>query len=687
MPSLAAAKTFAAGLQTLGRSAVGEHGAIAAPTDEPQRETRANFAKSHTSMTLSAGAQVGSPAPTLGTVSDPKVRVLVIDPSADRRGRLRDRLAQEGYEVEELERGDGASIAMHATKPDLVVMCGELLDKPAHVICRELKETELGKLTPVVLIGDAAVADDRIAQGLLAGADDYLTGDRGPLELRARLRVQLRSRRDREILTGVQVERDALRREASLDPLTGVLNRRSFEATLYGQLALREPFALFFLDIDHFKSVNDTFGHDVGDVVLQAVAERLRRAVRGNDVCARLGGEEFVILARTVTTDLAVKVAERHRLGIEALLFPQLAGRRITISLGVAVFDPAQPDASPEALLQRADHAVYEAKRSGRNRVVLAPPVPPPDADEARDVPSIAPWTDEPKTLQRSIVQAVSSKPPISSPGSRSESVSPLETHLQQQLANHRMAIPVLPDVATEALRMANDPNLGAMDLAKVVDRSPQVGGRFISLANSAFYGRGAKLASTQAAIARLGLGGTRDLILQIVCEQSTTGLPRYQQAVSRSMQRSVLAAVTARTVCWELKHRSDNAYLYGLLHDIGESRVYRILADVPPVADGLAEVEDLVQRYHARAGADVITAWNLPADIAEACAMHHETSENPSMPIRVTMISDVLVDIVQAPPANGVSSRHLERLAKLGIAEGRALALIQATREVAKAI
>src|SRR5882757_6147057 len=105
-------------------------------------------------MTLSAGAQVRPPAPTSGTVSDPKVRVLVIDPSADRRGRLRHLLTQEGYEVEELERGDGASIAMHAIKPDLVVMSGELLDKPAHVICREPKETELGKLTPVILIGD-----------------------------------------------------------------------------------------------------------------------------------------------------------------------------------------------------------------------------------------------------------------------------------------------------------------------------------------------------------------------------------------------------------------------------------------------------------------------------------------------------------------------------------------------------
>jgi putative nucleotidyltransferase with HDIG domain len=245
----------------------------------------------------------------------------------------------------------------------------------------------------------------------------------------------------------------------------------------------------------------------------------------------------------------------------------------------------------------------------------------------------------------------------------------------------------VLPDIATEALRMANDPNVGAAQLAKIVDRSPQVGGRFISLANSAFYGRGAKMLSTHAAIVRLGLGGTRDLILQIVYEQSSSGLPRYHEQVARSLHRSVLAAITARTVCWELRQRYDHAYLAGLLHDIGESRIYRILADLPVPAEGTAEVEDLVRRYHARAGAEVITAWSLPADIAETCAMHHENDENPSLHVKVTMISDKLVDIVQSPSSNGVSSVDLERLAKLGIAEGRALALIQATREVAKAM
>jgi diguanylate cyclase (GGDEF)-like protein/putative nucleotidyltransferase with HDIG domain len=662
-------------------------------------------------MTVVASAPGSSFAPHSLAVPAAPPRVLVIDPVRERRESLRAVLHHEGCEVDILDKGDGASIAMHDIKPDLIVIHADLPDKPAPVICRELKETELGRMTPIVLSGEGARADALVARGLLAGADDFLTLDGRPLELRARIRVQLRNRRDREILVRVQVERDALRREARLDPLTGVLNRRSFESTLFSQLALREPFALMFLDVDHFKSVNDKFGHDVGDVVLQAVADRMRRSVRDGDTCARFGGEEFVILARTVTSDLAIQVADRHRRAIEALLFPQLQGRQVTVSIGVAVFDPAQPDPSPESLVARADHAVYEARRAGRNRVALASASPAAELEEALPPTSMArvssapvsqspahpaasappPWSEEPKTLVRGTAiddgkdnpgierTAIFSSPP--------NSKSPLETHLLAQLAKTRIAVPVLPDIATEALRMANDPKIGAAELSKIVDRSPQVGGRFISLANSAFYGRGAKMLSTHAAIVRLGLGGTRDLILQIVYEQSSSGLPRYHEQVARSLHRSVLAAITARTVCWELRQRYDHAYLAGLLHDIGESRIYRILADLPVPPEGTTEVEELVRRYHARAGAEVIAAWNLPADIAETCAMHHENDENPSLHVKVTMISDKLVDIVQSPSSNGVSSSDLERLAKLGIAEGRALALIQATREVAKAM
>jgi putative nucleotidyltransferase with HDIG domain len=302
-------------------------------------------------------------------------------------------------------------------------------------------------------------------------------------------------------------------------------------------------------------------------------------------------------------------------------------------------------------------------------------------------------FEDEPKTLVRGVNIIEAAPGPeagkqtviLSSPPPGTMSV--LEAHLQAQLAKKRVAVPVLPDIATEALRMANDPKAGAAQLSKIVDRSPQVGGRFISLANSAFYGRGAKMLSTHAAIVRLGLGGTRDLILQIVYEQSSAGLPRYHEQVARSLNRSVLTAITTRTVCWELKERYDHAYLCGLLHDIGESRVYRILADLPVPPDGLGQVEDLVRRYHQRAGAEVIQSWALPADVAEAAATHHDAIDNPSLPVRITMISDTLVDIVQAPASNGVSSTDLARLDKLGIVEGRALALIQATREVAKAM
>jgi diguanylate cyclase (GGDEF)-like protein len=134
------------------------------------------------------------------------------------------------------------------------------------------------------------------------------------------------------------------------------------------------PFAVLFVDIDHFKSVNDTYGHQVGDAVLRQVAIELQQGCRGTDVCGRYGGEEFILVLSKVTTSQAVAAAERHRERINRLEFFDVNGPpSLTVSIGVAVFDPAHPDETAYVLLRRADVALYEAKHGGRNCVVLAP--------------------------------------------------------------------------------------------------------------------------------------------------------------------------------------------------------------------------------------------------------------------------------------------------------------------------
>ncbi|MWC29682.1 sensor domain-containing diguanylate cyclase [Paenibacillus sp. MMS18-CY102] len=157
---------------------------------------------------------------------------------------------------------------------------------------------------------------------------------------------------------------------ASTDPLTGLRNRRFFQEQLLTNIALfqrtRQPFSLLIVDIDHFKTINDTHGHPVGDAVLSSLAHLLQSMSRGSDIVARYGGEEFVLIAPNSTRDNAKLAAERFRTQIEAAT---LGGCQVTVSIGVATITPSDTD---ETLLHKADQALYASKSGGRNRVTHA---------------------------------------------------------------------------------------------------------------------------------------------------------------------------------------------------------------------------------------------------------------------------------------------------------------------------
>ncbi|EFM09675.1 diguanylate cyclase with PAS/PAC sensor [Paenibacillus curdlanolyticus YK9] len=157
---------------------------------------------------------------------------------------------------------------------------------------------------------------------------------------------------------------------ASTDPLTGLRNRRFFQEQLLANIALfqrmRLPFSLLIVDIDHFKAINDTFGHPVGDAVLTDLGQMLRSMSRESDIVARYGGEEFVIIAPSSTRDNAKLAAERFRAQIEAAT---LGGCQVTVSIGVATMTSVDTDVT---LLQKADQALYASKSNGRNRVTHA---------------------------------------------------------------------------------------------------------------------------------------------------------------------------------------------------------------------------------------------------------------------------------------------------------------------------
>jgi two-component system, cell cycle response regulator len=303
-----------------------------------------------------------------------RARVLLVEADDAHRAELEAILTAEGYETLALDSADEVLRLVAEYDPDLVLMDLVLPGTTGAEVCGEMKAYEPRRNYPVVLLSYDALDDMTIAGGLLAGADDFITDPRRGMEFRARIRVQLRNKRHMDALQRLRLERDSLRRDAQVDGLTGVMNRRSLESEVISRCERRERFGALFIDVDLFKTINDQFGHEMGDRVLISLAEVLRAGIRPGDAVARYGGEEFVVLVAGAGPESARLVAERLRKSVETLVPPSGGPERVAVSIGTAVFDPRSEDQSWDELLRRADAALYAAKRGGRNRVVMFSP-------------------------------------------------------------------------------------------------------------------------------------------------------------------------------------------------------------------------------------------------------------------------------------------------------------------------
>lgn len=222
------------------------------------------------------------------------------------------------------------------------------------------------------------------------------------------------------------------------------------------------------------------------------------------------------------------------------------------------------------------------------------------------------------------------------------------EAALIATLEGGRAALPLLPDVATRALELANNPATSVREFGELVMRDPPIAARFLATANSALYSRGQTIRSVTDAVARIGLGGARDLVFQVVYASNVSGLKHFQDQVQASFQRSVLCGIICRIAAPILRLDIADAYLCGLLHDIGEARVYRILSEGKPVPDAKVAAE-LVKKYHARAGGELMMRWALPDEMVQVCRRHEEPGVAPSERLRLVRLSDVIVDLVRA--------------------------------------
>lgn len=298
-------------------------------------------------------------------------RILVVEDRASSVRRL-----QQGLEGDHriVVTGDPADAIRRAQSEDydLLVVSLTLSISDGLRLCSQLKAIDRTRQTPVLLITDP---DDsvRLLRALDLGVNDYIIRPVDLNELRARVRTQLRRKFYAERLRDMVSNAVEL---AITDPLTGLHNRRYLESHLRSlaerAVVDRKPMSLLLFDIDYFKGINDTYGHDVGDDVLREFAARLKRGVRGIDLVARFGGEEFTVVMPETDAAGAMVIAERLRRDVERTLFEARGGATlpVTVSIGVAEFQGVGD--TVEALTQRADRALYSAKRSGRNRVVAA---------------------------------------------------------------------------------------------------------------------------------------------------------------------------------------------------------------------------------------------------------------------------------------------------------------------------
>jgi diguanylate cyclase (GGDEF)-like protein len=583
-------------------------------------------------------------------------RVLVLDEDPRTQTLVANAVQSDGHRVQGAATTAQFWEMLREFAPDVVIVGAELRDPPVNEICGDLRMNRETRHTPIVIVSIRHIDEDLAVRSLRAGADDCASITR-PRELRARLAVQLRHKRYHDMLQMLRSERDVLKVAATVDPLTGIPNRRTIEAAIHDAMARASKFCLLFLDIDHFKSINDELGHDAGDEVLRAIGGYLQRGIRGADMCGRLGGEEFVILVDGVDAEVGERVAERHRFALEKLhvAVPTLP-RPVTVSIGVAAYDPAAPDPRMEDLLKRADGSLYEAKRSGRNRVCVAAPLAPAAA------------------VEKLVVDNVPSNHPLSSRRS-GRAPDDIETALVRQLDRSRASLPVLPQVAATALRLANDPDANMVRFAELVERDPHVAARFLSLANSVLYSRGFRTTTTRDAVVRVGLAGARDILFQIVYSASTIGLPRFQQSVAASYRRGVLGGLAARIICRVLGRSFAFDYLCGLLHDIGEARVYRALANIDLPCNE-RKAADLVAQHHATAGSELASFWGLPEDIVLACAFHHAENPDDRFAVRLVQMADAFLDYANPSTMPGARTGTKDWFFKFDLTPGQADAI-----------
>lgn len=321
-----------------------------------------------------SGTQLGMSPEQFGTNFDVSgSHIMVIDDDVVQSKRTNDKLTNAGYKVkfftdhkEGLEHAKTASL-------DLILISMQLADIDGLRLATQFKAIEAMRHVPIIMMVDEE-EQHLMLKGLDLGVNDYLLSPIDFNEMFARVKTQIRRKKYQEALKSNYQESVSM---AVTDGLTKLYNRHYLDTHLKNLVRqageTKRPLSVVIMDMDHFKQVNDTFGHDVGDQVLIQLSEIIVRTIRSADLAARYGGEEFVILMPETDAARAYEASERLRKAVESTPFRITAPQESlskTISIGYATMEPND---TPESLLKRADLALYEAKHGGRNKVCPLP--------------------------------------------------------------------------------------------------------------------------------------------------------------------------------------------------------------------------------------------------------------------------------------------------------------------------